>query len=134
MEIRDDPALVQRLADWLRANVLQTWDGVRLARLERTSGGISYETWLVDAEDPASGDGVRLVLRREPLRGPLEPYDVAREATVLRGLAGTGVPVPAVLGLCADPAITGRPFSVLEYVEGEVPDYRTIATFPAWQD
>jgi len=134
MEIRDDPALVRRLADWLHANVLQTWDGVRLARLERTSGGISYETWLVDTEDPASGDGVRLVLRREPLRGPLEPYDVAREATVLRGLAGTGVPVPAVLGLCADPAIAGRPFSVLEYVEGEVPDYRTIATFPAWQD
>ena len=81
-----------------------------------------------------NGDELRLVLRREPARGPLEPYDVAREAAVLRGLAGTGVPVPAVLGLCADRDVAERPFSVLEYVAGEVPDYRTITALPAWKD
>jgi aminoglycoside phosphotransferase (APT) family kinase protein len=128
--------VLQRLAGWIHANVLTEWGGVRLANFERTSGGVSYETWVCDAEDPSAppGGGVRLVVRREPLRGPLEPYDIAHEAAILRGLAGTGVPVPALLGHCADPEVAGRPFTVLEHVAGEVPDYRTIMERPDWQD
>ena len=134
--IRDDPALLGRLAAWVHANVLTDWSGVHFHGLERTSGGVSYETWLVDAADPGhpSRAPVRFVIRREPLRGPVEPYDIAHEATVIRGLDGTGVPVPALLGHCADPSVAGRPFTVLEYVPGEVPDYRTIMARPDWQD
>lgn len=134
--IRDDPGLLGRLAAWLNENVLPDWRGVRFRGLERTSGGVSYETWLVDAEDPveSSRESVRLVLRREPLCGPIEPYDIKHEATVLRGLGGTGVPVPALLGHCADDTIAGRPFTVLEHIPGDVPDYRTIMARADWQD
>ncbi|HST38588.1 MAG TPA: phosphotransferase family protein [Conexibacter sp.] len=61
----------------------------------------------------------RVVLRRPP-RGELPPsaHDVLREAGILRALAGTGVPVPAVLATCADPAVIGVPFVVLEQVDG----------------
>ena len=45
-------------------------------------------------------EGACVVLRRPP-RPPLPPsaHDVLREARVLRGLEGSGVPVPRVLGV-----------------------------------
>lgn len=134
--ISRDPELLGRVARWLGDHVLPEWTDVRIVALARTSGGVSYETWLVDVEDPAEpGDrAVRLVLRRQPLRGPVEPYDVGHEARMIEGLAGSGVPVPALLGHCADPAVAGRPFILLAYVDGEVPDYRTIMQRADWQD
>lgn len=131
-----DERLLARLAAWLRRELLPAWDGVRFRSLERTSGGVSYETWILDADDPAAPEErtARLVLRREPLRGPLEPYDVLKEAATYRGLAGTGVPVPAVLAVCEDPQVLGRPFAVMEFVPGDVPDYRTITQRADWQD
>ena len=62
----------------------------------------------------------RLVVRRPP-RGPLPPsaHDVLREARVLRALEGRA-PVPRVLAVCADDALIGAPFYVMERLEGEV--------------
>jgi aminoglycoside phosphotransferase (APT) family kinase protein len=133
--LRNEDQLV-RLADWLHRELLPTWQGARFASLTRTSGGVSYETWIVDLEDPSAPDEhrVRLVVRREPLRGPLEPYDVADEAAVYVGLAGTGVPVPRLLATCSDTSVADRRFSVLEFIEGDVPDYRTIMSRPDWID
>jgi aminoglycoside phosphotransferase (APT) family kinase protein len=64
---------------------------------------------------------LRLVLRRPP-RPPLPPsaHDVVRESRVLRGLAGSGVPVPRVLAVCDDESILGVPFFVMEYLDGVV--------------
>ena len=60
-------------------------------------------------------NGVEVVLRRPP-RGPLPPsaHDVLREARVLRGLEGSGVPVPRVLATCEDESLLGVPFYVME--------------------
>jgi aminoglycoside phosphotransferase (APT) family kinase protein len=77
-------------------------------------GGRSNLTYLV-----TDRDGRRYVLRRPPL-GALEAtaHDVTREARILAALAKTAVPVPAVLGVEADPSVTGAPFFVMTYVAG----------------
>jgi aminoglycoside phosphotransferase (APT) family kinase protein len=55
-------------------------------------------------------------------------HDMAREHRIIAALAGTQVPVPAALGLCEDPAVTGAPFYVMAYVDGTVPaDEATVA-------
>jgi aminoglycoside phosphotransferase (APT) family kinase protein len=38
----------------------------------------------------------------------------------MRGLAGTGVPVPRMLCLCEDESVIGRAFYLMEYMEGRV--------------
>jgi aminoglycoside phosphotransferase (APT) family kinase protein len=63
----------------------------------------------------------RFVLRRPP-RPPLPPsaHDVLREARVLQAVQPTPVRAPRVLATCADEAVIGAPFYVMELVEGEV--------------
>jgi aminoglycoside phosphotransferase (APT) family kinase protein len=62
-----------------------------------------------------------LVVRRPP-RPPLPPsaHDVLREARLLRAVAGTPARVPAVLAVCADEAVIGAPFYVMERLHGDV--------------
>jgi aminoglycoside phosphotransferase (APT) family kinase protein len=62
-----------------------------------------------------------VVLRRPP-RGPLPPsaHDVLREARLLTALEPTPVRTPRVLAVCADPAVIGAPFYVMEQVHGDV--------------
>jgi aminoglycoside phosphotransferase (APT) family kinase protein len=71
------------------------------------------------------------VLRRPPLGG-LTPsaHDMGREYTVTAALHGSGVPVPATIAVCADPAVIGAPFSLVEYVHGPV--LRTRAHLNEW--
>jgi aminoglycoside phosphotransferase (APT) family kinase protein len=61
------------------------------------------------------------VLRRPP-RGPLPPsaHDVLREARLLLALEGARVRVPRVVATCADEAVIGAPFYVMERVAGDV--------------
>ena len=77
-------------------------------------------------------EGACVVLRRPP-RPPLPPsaHDVLREARVLRGLEGSGVPVPRVLASCDDESLLGVPFYVMEFLDG-VP--MTSATPPGLRD
>lgn len=66
----------------------------------------------------ASGE---YVLRKKP-PGALLPsaHAVDREYRVLRALAGSGVPVPAARAWCADEAIVGTPFYVMDYLPGRI--------------
>ena len=77
--------------------------------------GHSNVTYLIERE------GCEVVLRRPP-RPPLPPsaHDVLREARLLGALGDTPARVPAVLAVCADEAIIGSPFYVMERVEGDV--------------
>ncbi|GAA0838703.1 phosphotransferase family protein [Streptosporangium amethystogenes subsp. fukuiense] len=61
------------------------------------------------------------VLRRPPLGG-LTPsaHDMAREYRVVGALRGTAVPVAPTVALCEDTSVIGSPFSLVEYVPGEV--------------
>jgi aminoglycoside phosphotransferase (APT) family kinase protein len=83
---------------------------------ELIAGGESNYTFRV-----TDAAGQRCVLRRPP-EGELlaTAHDVLREARLMRGLWDTGVPVPAVLGVCDDLDVTGAPFYVMRYVDGFV--------------
>ncbi len=61
------------------------------------------------------------VLRRPPLHNVLATaHDMGREHRVIAALAPEGFPVPRPLGMCADPAVNGAPFYVMEYVDGAI--------------
>jgi aminoglycoside phosphotransferase (APT) family kinase protein len=63
--------------------------------------------------------GRRVVVRRPPLTGVLaSAHDMVREHRVLAALGDTDVPVPKVLGVEPDAAVTGAPFFVMAHVDG----------------
>jgi len=78
------------------------------------AGGRSNFTYTV-----TDSAGQRFVLRRPPL-GPLLPsaHDMGREHRIMTALEGSPVPVPPVIGLCTDEAVTGAPFYVMRFVDG----------------
>jgi aminoglycoside phosphotransferase (APT) family kinase protein len=85
-------------------------------RYELIAGGHSNLTYrVIDAE------GARWVLRRPPLGHVLATaHDMGRESRIMAALAPTAVPVPPVVGLCADEDVNGAPFYVMEFVDGQV--------------
>ena len=104
----------------------------------------SLATWLRDAGEPVTGSlhGVRVgqgqsnltyriddeagrswIARRPPLGHLLaSAHDVAREHRIIAALQSTGVPVPATIGVCEDPAVADVPVVIMEHVEGTVID------------
>ncbi|GAF49522.1 phosphotransferase family protein [Rhodococcus wratislaviensis] len=77
------------------------------------AGGKSNLTY-----DVTDGAG-RWVVRRPPLGHILATaHDMSREYTIMRALAGTGVPVPITFALCDDPEILGAPFYVMGWSDG----------------
>ena len=103
-----------------------------LARVRAWLNGLpGFENTGVDSVDPLT-DGLsnltcRLsltnspvataVLRVQPKAGIFEPYDVMREAAVMRCLAGTSVPVPGVLATDSDSSFFGAPCLLMEWVD-----------------
>lgn len=81
------------------------------------AGGQSNPTYLLSS--PAG----EWVLRKQP-PGPLLPsaHAIDREYRVLRALAGSAVPVPAVRVYCDDPTVIGTPFYLMDYHAGRIWD------------
>jgi aminoglycoside phosphotransferase (APT) family kinase protein len=105
------PLVVLRpLAAWLDDRGL----GAGALRATRIGAGHSNATFLLER------GGTRMVLRRPP-RPPLPPsaHDMLREARVLSALAGRAR-VPRVLAVCADEAVLGAPFYVMQELRGHV--------------
>ena len=101
-----------RLADWLRTHVADFQGPLRLTPL---AGGQSNPTYRLDAGPH------RWVLRRKPPGVLLaSAHAVDREYRVMAALAGHGVPVPVMRGLCEDPAVIGSTFVVMDHVHGRV--------------
>lgn len=97
---------------WLEGNV----EGYRgPGHLEKFSFGQSNPTYRL-----VSPTGT-YVLRRKPF-GLLLPkaHAIDREFHVLQALGASEVPVPQVLGYCADPTILGAEFYVMAFVEGRI--------------
>lgn len=104
-----DPAIVEA---WLRRVPALSTATVR--SLQPVTGGASNLTYRVAL------DGVELAavaLRLQRREGIFQPYSVVREADVLRRLAGTAVPVPAVVGIEWDSEVLGARFLVLEWID-----------------
>jgi aminoglycoside phosphotransferase (APT) family kinase protein len=109
---------LHRLAAHLAAHRPDLAGGPVRARL--IAGGKSNLTYLLTVGDR------EVVLRRPPLGHVLATaHDMAREHRVISALAPTGVPVPAPLLLCTDPAVIGAPFYLMERVDGVVYRSRT---------
>jgi len=104
---------VRAVTDWLVTNVAGTTPPLDFTLI---AGGRSNLTFSV-----ADAAGHRYALRRPPTSHVLPTaHDMAREHRIITALGPTRVPVPATLGLCADPAVNGSPFYVMELVTGHV--------------
>jgi aminoglycoside phosphotransferase (APT) family kinase protein len=110
-----------RLGAWLDAEGLA--DGTQL-QIEQLAGGSSNLTFRVRT-------GTRdWVLRRPPATGVLPTaHDVVREYEIQKALAGSPVPVPRMVGACADEGVIGAPFYLMERVDGAI--YATVAAVAA---
>ncbi len=104
---------------------------VRVTGLQRLAGGASRENWAFEAEVQGGLDAGRhaLVLRRD-LSGDSLPEVLSREQEfrVLTAVHRAGVLVPRPRWLCADPAILGAPFFVMDRVEGQAIGRRVVRT------
>ena len=101
----------------------QTGAGAEVHDLTRIPGGFSYETWSFRGAwtDDAGRHDERLIMRRAPRGGVLEPYDASKEFRVLRALEDTAVPVPRALWLEPTGDVLGTSFYVMDFVDGDIP-------------
>lgn len=124
-----DPNMAGRLTDWLRAQ-LSDVDDVRIEGLDRVDFGHSAEMMVLTIVACRNGQDTTqdVVLRLRP-KPPalLEPYDLARQFTILRALHDTDVRVPQALWLEDTGEVLGRPFLVMERVGGDVYEMETPA-------
>jgi acyl-CoA dehydrogenase len=106
------PQAADRLAGYLQRKGLISNSELEVRHL---AGGQSNPTYRVSA------GGNCYVIRTKPL-GVLLPsaHAIDREYRVMRALAGTGIPVPAMHDYCADAGVIGTPFYVMEFLEGRV--------------
>ena len=105
---------VAALEAWLRDN-LPGFKGP--LEVEQFRGGQSNPTYKLSAA------GRTYVMRTKPAPAHLllpSAHAIEREFTVMKALAGTGVPVPEVYCLCEDESVIGRAFFVMEHVIGRV--------------
>ena len=97
------------LSPWISKHLGR--EGARVVR--ELSGGNSNITLLVET------DQGKLVLRTPPADtiSPSAHRGVEREARIMKALHGHA-PVPEVLGWCGDNEVIGRPFALIEYIDG----------------
>ncbi|MCX4673131.1 phosphotransferase family protein [Streptomyces sp. NBC_01381] len=109
---------LEALAAWLAGRGEQVTGPLTARRVGLGQSNLTYRI------DDARG-GSSWVLRRPP-HGSLLPtaHDIAREHRILAALAGTQVPVPAVVGLRGEAGVDQL---VMEYVDGAVLDSVEIA-------
>jgi aminoglycoside phosphotransferase (APT) family kinase protein len=100
------------LAAYLRETV---GDAARNLTVAQFQGGQSNPTYRVTAAEQS------YVLRRKP-PGTLLPSAHAgdREFRVMAALAATAVRVPKMIALCADDAVIGDAFYLMEHIDGRV--------------
>jgi aminoglycoside phosphotransferase (APT) family kinase protein len=112
----------ERLAAWIRDQVADA-DEVRVHGLDRIELGHSAEmlTLTVTTVTAEAERALDVVVRlRPPEPGLLEPYDLQRQFEILRALDGTDVRAPRALWIEPSGDVLGRPFFVMERMEGEV--------------
>lgn len=102
----------------LTAYLARLWGEPVLVRdLHRIPGGASRETYRFDAE--VGGTSRRLILRRDPT-GSLLATDREVEFLAYRTAARAGLPVPEPVALERHGAELGRPFFLMERIDGGV--------------
>ena len=96
---------------WIAANIPSLTPPFTWTRLP---GGHSNLTYKIVALD-----GAEAVIRRPPMCELLpKAHDMGREWSLIKALGPTAVPVPAALGFCETPEVTGAWFYVMGVVNG----------------
>jgi aminoglycoside phosphotransferase (APT) family kinase protein len=90
---------------------------VRVISLSRPTEGFSQEAFAFEAE--VDGHKRGFVIKREPVAGLLEPYDLEPEFRVLHALSDHPLPSPPTPFFERDPAVLERPFYVMEKLPGD---------------
>ena len=109
-----------KLAVYLETK-LTSAESVEVVNVRGMPAGASNDTVSFDARITVEGRAVdvALVLRPERPDGILAPYDVERQYRVMRALATTAVPVPAVAWYEPEATVIGAPFYVMQRISGE---------------
>jgi aminoglycoside phosphotransferase (APT) family kinase protein len=96
---------------WIEENIPELAPPLEWTRLEGGHSNLTYQL-----ED---GRGRQAVIRRPP-QGELLPkaHDMSREWSLISALGPTAVPVPAAMGFCESPDVTGAWFYVMGLVDG----------------
>jgi aminoglycoside phosphotransferase (APT) family kinase protein len=113
-----DANVAERLTAWIGTK-LPNPDEVSIEGLDRVDFGHSAEMMVLTIVAGDSKQDVVVRLRPKP-PSLLEPYDLARQFTILRALQDTAVRVPGALWLEDTGEVLGRPFLVMERVGGDV--------------
>jgi aminoglycoside phosphotransferase (APT) family kinase protein len=92
--------------------------GLRVEEITPIADGHSGFTYWVDVE---RGSGLcRYALRLSPPGARSSgPADVVRQGRIMAALAALDLPVPAILALSPKPVVGGRPFILMEAVDGD---------------
>ncbi len=105
----------ERVSEWLVRNIESA---VPPFDFQLIVGGRSNLTFRV-----TDADGTKFVLRRPPTGHVLATaHDMLRESRIISAVGLTNVPVPRVLGVCADESVNAAPFYVMSFVDGTVLD------------
>jgi aminoglycoside phosphotransferase (APT) family kinase protein len=90
---------------------------LRVLSIEPIPEGHSGFTYFVSIDD--GGGPRRFVLRLPPPGARIAgPADVVRQGRIMAALHAAGLPVPAIPVLSAEPVVDGRPFVLMDAVEG----------------
>ncbi|TMD89996.1 MAG: phosphotransferase family protein [Chloroflexi bacterium] len=90
---------------------------LRVISVEPIPEGHSGFTYFVTADD--GGGPTRYVLRLPPPGARIAgPADVIRQGRIMAALHDADLPTPAIPALVAEPVVDGRPFVLMEAVEG----------------
>ena len=93
---------------------LQAQLGREVKSVEPISTGHSGFTYFVDF-----ADNTRCVLRLPPPGARIAgPADVVRQGRIMAALSAAGLPVPAIRAMSEEAVIDGRPFVLMEMLEG----------------
>src|ERR1700693_267515 len=91
---------------------------LRVISVDPIPEGHSGFTYFVTIDDD---DGPRRFVLRLPPPGAriAGPADVVRQGRIMAALHAAGLPIPAIPILSSDPVVDGRPFVLMEAVDGK---------------
>ena len=126
---------IKPLENWLSVCIGENASDVKVSDLHRLATGHSNDTFfmnLIFQERNNSLKHKEFILRLPP-EGPglFDAYDLCKQYRIMEALSETPIPVPKMIGLEQNESVIGRPFFIMEKVNGicieyfssDIPDY-----------